>query len=184
MYFLNKGIHSVLPSLFLEGEDLPFWQHIIQTLALMEFVSCCWDSTICQPSTPHSCFVLAAPSLTNFMPLGFHSTINLLLSMEMCRSWWGNIPLAWRDHFLSAVSPQWAWQRYHACTVQWSWCNPNGTRVGGEEDLSLASVSVLDLALQDWRHSAFSPYQLVTGGRVSLSETQEARKLPCTYSVK
>lgn len=141
----------------LEGEDLPFWQHIIQTLALIEFVSCYWDSTIYEPSTPRSCFILATPSLPNFMPLGFHSTINLLLSMGV-RSWWGNPPLPWADHFFSAVSPWWAWQSYHACTLKWSWCSPNGTGVGGgDEDLSLASVGVLDWALQGWRHSAFFP---------------------------
>lgn len=131
------------------------WQHVIQTLALI--VSCCWDSTIYEPSTPRSCFILASPSLPNFMPLDFHSTINLLLCMEMSRSWWWNSPLAWEDHFFSAISPRWAWQSYSACPVKWSWCNPKGTRVGGNEDLSLASMSVLDWALQGWRHSAFSP---------------------------
>lgn len=128
---LSAAGSSLSPSFLLEGEDLPFWQHIIQTLALIEFVSCCWDSTIHEPSTPRSCFILASPSLPNVMPLGFHSTINLLLGMEMSRSWWGNPPLAWADHFFSAISPQWAWQSYHACPVKWSWCNPNGTGAGG-----------------------------------------------------
>ena len=128
---LSAAGSSLSPSLLLEGEDLPFWQHIIQTLALTEFVSCWWGSTVYEPSTPRSCFILPAPSLPNFMPLGFHFTINLLLSMEMSRSWWGNPPLAWADHFFSAISPWWTWQSYHARTVKWSWCNPNGTGIGG-----------------------------------------------------
>lgn len=86
---------------------------------------------------PCSCFILATPSLPNFMPLGFHSTINLLLSVEMSRSWWGESLLAWADHFFSAISPWWTQQSYHACTVKWSWCKPNGTRVSGGQGTSL-----------------------------------------------
>lgn len=127
-----------------------------QTLALIEFVSWCWDSTIHKPSMPRSCVILAAPSLPNFMLLAFHSTINLLLSMEMSRSWWGNPPLAWANHF-SAISPWWTW--YPSTNAQWNEVGviPMASESVWDEDLSLASGSVLDWALQGWRHSAFSP---------------------------
>lgn len=138
MYFLNKGtpwVLQVLPSL------LPSSGRRASSFLAAHYSNTCTD-WVCfmllrqhyiraVRATPRSCFILATPSLPNFMPLGFHSTINLLLSMEVSRSWWGNPPLAWADHFFSAISPWWARQSYHACTLKWSWCSPNGTGVGG-----------------------------------------------------
>lgn len=102
---------------------------LIHTLALIEFVSCHWDSTMYKPSMPHSCLILATPYQTSCLLV---STTQLTVwSMEMSRSWWGNPPVAWADHFLSAISPRWAQQSRHMCTVRGRWCSPNGTGVGG-----------------------------------------------------
>lgn len=73
----TKARHKTLPCIF-SAEEHPecctFF--LIHTLALIEFVSCHRDSTMYEPSTPHSCLVLATPSVPNFMPPGLHYTIN------------------------------------------------------------------------------------------------------------
>lgn len=75
----------------------------------------------------------------------FQLHINLLLSLEKSRSEWGNLPLAWADHFVLVVSPWWLWQSYHKCTVKWNQWNWEwwGTRTP-----VLASGGVLDWALK------------------------------------
>lgn len=72
----------------------------------------------------------------------FQLHINLLLSMEKSRSEWGTLPLAWADHFVSAISPWWSWQSYHTCTGKWNWGQ------WGTKTPFLASVGVLDWALK------------------------------------
>lgn len=75
----------------------------------------------------------------------FQLHIHLLLSMEKSRSEWGNLPLAWADHLVLAISPWWSWQSYHTFTVKWNWWHGDWW---GTKTPCLASVAVLDLALK------------------------------------
>lgn len=129
MYFLNKGapwVLQVLPSLlsffwkeriFLSGSKLFKHLHWFCFISLREHYVWAFRATLM--------FYLSCSQPNKLHTLGFHSTINLLLSMEMCRNWWGNHSLAWADRFFSAISLWWTWP------VQPSWRNPKGTGGGG-----------------------------------------------------
>lgn len=140
-----------------------------------DFVSCCWEHYV--RAFHASCFISAVPSLPDILPLGFSSTLTFC---SVWKSEWENLPLAWADHFLSAGSPWWSWQSYHTCTVKWNrWHRGRW----GSRTPFLASVDVWAWALKA-EGILFVPRLALIQGRVSLSETQEARELPCTYSMK
>lgn len=123
MYYLNKEtpwILQVLPSL------LPFsWQERIfsgnssfQHLHWFCFMLLrqCYVRAFHAPLMLH----LSCSQPTKHPPSQFQLQIKLLLSMEKSRSEWGNLPLAWADHAVLAISPWWSWQSYHTCTVKWN----------------------------------------------------------------
>lgn len=123
MYYLNKEtpwILQVLPSL------LPFsWQERIFS-GNSSFQHLHWFCFMLLRQ--HYVRAFHAPLMlhlscsqpTKHPPSQFQLHIKLLLSMEKSRSVWGNLPLAWADHAVLAISPWWSWQSYHTCTVKWN----------------------------------------------------------------
>lgn len=88
--------------------------------ALFRVVPYCWLLGQCYIPEFHAThFTLTIPSLPNFMSVGFHSTINLLFSMEMSENRWGNPPLASAGYFFAALCLQWTWQSYCAGAARW-----------------------------------------------------------------
>lgn len=129
MYYLNKGTPWMLQVLsFL----LPFsWQERIFSVNT-SFQHLHWFCFMLlrqhNVRASHALLMLHLSSSqpTKHPPSWFQLHINLLLSMEKSRSEWGNLPLAWANHFMLAISPWWSWQTYHTCTVKWNWCHWEG----------------------------------------------------------
>lgn len=157
----------------------------VLALALFGFVPYCWLLGQCYIPEFHATpFTFTIPSLPNFMPVGFHSTINLLFSMEMSGNQWGNPPLASAGYFFAALCLQWTWQSYCAGTAKWMELGAiQMAPESAETSFSLTSVSI---GLGPPKaESMLLPLHISLWFRVvSHYETQVARKPPCTYSVK
>lgn len=134
--------HSVLQ--ILPHSSFLCKERTFSALALFGFVPYCWLLGQCYIPEFHATpFTFTIPSLPNFMPVGFHSTINLLFSMEMSGNQWGNPPLASAGYFFAALCLQWTWQSY--CSGTGKWMELGAIQMApesAETSFSLTSVSI------------------------------------------
>ena len=163
MYFLNKGtpwVLQVLPSL------LPFfWKERIFLSGSTLFKHLHWlslfhvDEAALYMSLPRHAHVLS-------YLLPAYQTSCLLVStsqLTSCSVWKclevGEETLLWLEQTIS--SQPFPLGEHGNPTMHAQWNEVGVIQMApesvGDEDLSRASVSVLDWALQGWRHSAFSP---------------------------
>lgn len=107
-----------------------------------------WGSAMCWISLPHS--PLAIPSLKNFTSVGFHSAVNLLLSMEVSQISEETLP--WLEKTISS-QPLVLLCRHSRRWVQ-STCHQNqwGRRL---------LLSSGECWARGWKSAAFSPHHLV-----------------------
>lgn len=135
MYYLNKEtpwILQVLPSL------LPFsWQERIFS-GNSSFQHLHWFCFMLLRQRYGRAFHaplmlhLSCSQPTKHPPSQFQLHIKLLLSMEKSRSEWGNLPLAWADHAVLAISPG---DHGNPTTLaQWNEISGTGSR-GGQRPL-------------------------------------------------
>lgn len=141
--------------------------------ACTDFVSCCWDSTMSEPSMPHALSQLFQP--TRHPASWFQLHINLLLSME---KWMRKPSSGLSRPFLVSHFPLVIMAILPHMHSEMKSVAPGSVEVKDSLfDFSRCVGSRL-------KAFCFLPRLALIQGRVSLSKTQEARKLPCTYSMK